>query len=80
MIARYRETIPELMAQARVPGLALAVVDTDRVVWQQGFGSTERDGGTPVVASMAYLALGSTSKRPAVDLYTSRTGRRVPLC
>ena len=40
VIARYRSTIPELMDEEQVPGLAVAVVDGDGVVWQQGFGST----------------------------------------
>ena len=54
VIARYQEKIPELMAEEDVPGLALAVVDGDRVVWQQGFGSTERDGGTPVTVDTIF--------------------------
>ncbi|MFI5100066.1 MAG: serine hydrolase domain-containing protein [Actinomycetes bacterium] len=48
VIASYQARIPELMAQEHIPGLALAVVDGDGVVWQQGFGSTDSDGGTPV--------------------------------
>jgi CubicO group peptidase (beta-lactamase class C family) len=54
VIGRYRATIPELMAEEHVPGLALALVDGDRVVWQQGFGSTEHDGGTPVTAGTIF--------------------------
>ena len=42
VIARYQAQIPQLMAEQGVPGLALALVDGDRVVWQQGFGSTGR--------------------------------------
>jgi len=47
VIAFYRARIPQLMAQEDVPGLSLAVVDGDHVVWQEAFGSTD-DGGTPV--------------------------------
>ena len=54
VIARYRTAIPELMAEEHVPGLALALVDGDRVVWQQGFGSTARDGGTPVTVDTIF--------------------------
>ena len=54
VIARYREKIPELMAEQDLPGLALAVVDGDRVVWQQGFGSTDSDGGTPVTVDTIF--------------------------
>lgn len=48
VIARYQTTIPEQMAEEHVPGLALAVVDGDGVVWQQGFGRTDDHGGTAV--------------------------------
>ncbi len=54
VIATYRVRIPELMAQQHIPGLALAVVDGDRVVWQQGFGSTDGDGSTPVTADTIF--------------------------
>jgi len=47
VIADYQARIPQLMAREHIPGLALAVVDGDRVVWQQGFGSTGRDGRGP---------------------------------
>jgi CubicO group peptidase (beta-lactamase class C family) len=54
VIASYQAAIPELMAQEQIPGLALAVVDGDRVVWQQGFGSTNGDGGTPVTVDTMF--------------------------
>ena len=45
-------------AEAVVPVLPVAdtvkQVDGDRVVWQQGFGSTERDGGTPVTVDTIF--------------------------
>jgi hypothetical protein len=44
VIASYQARIPELMAQKHIPGLALALVDGDRVVWQQGFGSKDSHG------------------------------------
>ena len=42
------------MDQEHIPGLALALVDGDRVVWQQGFGSTDSDGGTPVTVDTMF--------------------------
>ena len=36
IVAGYQARIPDLMAQEHIPGLALALVDGDRVVWQQG--------------------------------------------
>jgi CubicO group peptidase (beta-lactamase class C family) len=54
VIARYRSTIPHLMDEADVPGLSLAVVDGNGVVWQQGFGTTDRGGGTPVTVDTIF--------------------------
>ena len=54
VIARYQDRIPGLMARAGVPGLALAVVDGDRVVWQQGFGTTDGDGSSPVTVDTIF--------------------------
>jgi CubicO group peptidase (beta-lactamase class C family) len=47
MIATYRERIPELMAEQDVPGLSIAVVDRDRLLWAEGFGDRD-DHGNPV--------------------------------
>jgi CubicO group peptidase (beta-lactamase class C family) len=56
VIASYQARIPEIMAQERIPGLALALVDGDRVVWQQEFGSTDSDGRTPVTVDTIFSA------------------------
>ena len=32
-IARYRERIPELMAEQGIPGIAVALVDKDETLW-----------------------------------------------
>ncbi len=48
VIASYQATIPELMAQEHIPGLAVALVGGDRVMWQQGFGHTGNDGSANV--------------------------------
>jgi CubicO group peptidase (beta-lactamase class C family) len=49
------------MAREHIPGLAVAVVDGDRVVWQEGFGSTDTDGATPVTDETMF-SVQSTSK------------------
>ncbi len=54
VIASYQARIPELMEQEHIPGLALALVDGDGVVWQQGFGSTDSDGRTPVTVDTIF--------------------------
>ncbi|MCU7731012.1 beta-lactamase family protein [Actinoplanes sp. KI2] len=54
VVARYRAEIPRLMAREHIPGLAVAVVDGERVVWQQGFGYTDRDRRTPITADTLF--------------------------
>jgi CubicO group peptidase (beta-lactamase class C family) len=54
VVASYRARIPALMDQEHIPGLALALVDGDGVVWQQGFGSTDSGGGTPVTVETMF--------------------------
>jgi CubicO group peptidase (beta-lactamase class C family) len=60
MIATYRERIPELMAEQDIPGLAVAVVGRDRVLWAEGFGARD-DEGDPVTPDTIF-GLESTSK------------------
>jgi CubicO group peptidase (beta-lactamase class C family) len=60
VIEAYRERIPALLAQEHVPGLAVVVVDGDRVLWQEGFGVTD-EGGPPVTVDTVFGAQ-STSK------------------
>jgi CubicO group peptidase (beta-lactamase class C family) len=48
VITRYQARIPELMAEQDIPGLAVALVDGDQVLWSQGFGHVDRDGSAPV--------------------------------
>ena len=54
VIATYRARIPELMAEQDIPGLAVALVDGDRVLWAEGFGHTDRDGSSPVTADTIF--------------------------
>ena len=48
------------MAREHVPGLAVVVVDGDRVLWQEGFGSTDSDGAAITVDTI--FSAQSTSK------------------
>jgi CubicO group peptidase (beta-lactamase class C family) len=48
VIATYQARIPDLMAEQDIPGLAVALVDGDRVLWAQGFGHVDGDGSSPV--------------------------------
>lgn len=44
------------MAQEHIPVLSPAVVDGDRIVWQEGFGFTDDDGRTPVTVDTVFRA------------------------
>ena len=54
VIAQYRLLIPTLMQQANVPGLAIAVVDDQGVLWSEGFGYTDWDRKTPVTTDTLF--------------------------
>ncbi|MFI5259275.1 MAG: serine hydrolase [Candidatus Limnocylindrales bacterium] len=54
VIAKYQQQIPELMAEQNVPGLSVALVDGDRVLWTQGFGHVDGDGSAPVTTDTIF--------------------------
>ena len=54
VVAKYRERIPELMAEQGIPGLAVALVDKDRTVWLAGFGRLDDEGSAPVNADTIF--------------------------
>jgi len=41
IIERYRQTIPQQMQQDNIPGLAIAIVDDQNILWMEGFGYTD---------------------------------------
>jgi len=58
---KYRQSIPKAMAEEKVPGLSLALVDRDGILWAAGFGYTDYDQKTPVTTDTMF-ALCSISK------------------
>ncbi len=56
IIQEFRASIPKLMAEQKVPGLALAVVDADRVLWNEGFGYSDTDGKIAVTPDTLFSA------------------------
>lgn len=54
VIARYRARIPELMGEQRIPGLAIALVDADQVLWVEGFGHLDGPDSAPVTADTIF--------------------------
>jgi CubicO group peptidase (beta-lactamase class C family) len=53
-IARLKERLPEYMTQYNVPGLAIALVDGDKLVWAEGFGFTDSTNQTKVTADTLF--------------------------
>jgi CubicO group peptidase (beta-lactamase class C family) len=48
VVTHYRQEIPRRMQQEHIPGLALAVVDDQGILWAEGFGYTDWDSQIPV--------------------------------
>src|SRR5262245_21853 len=61
IIAQLKEKLPQFMVQMNVPGLAIALVDGDKLVWAEGFGYTDRTNQTKVTADTLF-SLQSISK------------------
>jgi len=61
-IIRYLQTrIPRDMAQANVPGLSIALVNGQELIWARGFGMADKALGLPVTPNTAFRA-GAISK------------------
>src|SRR5437763_11695197 len=56
-----RLRLPALMDSAMIPGLALALIDGDKVVWRGGFGASDPKGGN-VSAERTVFEAASLSK------------------
>ncbi len=48
IVQKYRQLIPQLMAEQDIPGLAVAVADDAGILWAEGFGFTDYDHKIPV--------------------------------
>ncbi|MBN1125207.1 MAG: beta-lactamase family protein [Sedimentisphaerales bacterium] len=58
---KYRQSIPKIMVEDKVPGLSLALIDRDGLLWAAGFGYTNHNRKTPVTTDTMF-ALCSISK------------------
>ena len=54
VIAKYRQEIPEQMKKNNIPGLAIAVVNDQGILWEESFGYTDWDNQTPVTSSTLF--------------------------
>ena len=57
---QYRESIPARMKKSKIPGLSIAVVDREGVLWSAGFGRTGK--GHQAVAPETLFSIQSMSK------------------
>jgi CubicO group peptidase (beta-lactamase class C family) len=58
---KYRQSIPKIMSEDKVPGLSLALVDREGILWAAGFGYTDYNRKTPVTTETIF-AICSMSK------------------
>src|SRR5512133_3712471 len=54
IIEQYRQEIPQRMQKENVPGLAIAVVDDQNILWAEGFGYTDWDHRIPVTPNTLF--------------------------
>lgn len=59
--ASMAQTIETKMQEEKIPGLAIAVVDDQNIIWSQGFGVRDKDTQQPVDADTRFRA-GSITK------------------
>jgi CubicO group peptidase (beta-lactamase class C family) len=58
---KYRQSIPKMMAENKIPGHSIALVDRDGILWAAGFGYTDYNRKTPVTSETLFAVM-STSK------------------
>ena len=51
---KYRRLYPEMMAERKVPGLSIALVDREGILWAAGFGYTDYSRKTPVTTDTLF--------------------------
>ena len=59
---KYHQYFPEVMVKDKIPGLSIALVDRDGILWTAGFGYTDYNRKTPVTTDTIF-AICSMSKR-----------------
>jgi len=54
VVGHVSETVPRLLADQDLPGLAVGVCDKSGILWSAGFGRTVRGGGVPVTTQTLF--------------------------
>jgi CubicO group peptidase (beta-lactamase class C family) len=75
VIDALRDEIKGRMDRSMIPGLSIAIVDGDKVVWSEGFGFTERNGTQRVTADTLF-SMQSISKHFMVLGFLKAVERR----
>ena len=57
-IDEFRAQVPGIMEKASIPGVALALVDDQGVIWTEGFGTTDGAKSQPVTPDTPFLICG----------------------
>jgi CubicO group peptidase (beta-lactamase class C family) len=68
VVEKYRTLIPQEMRKQHIPGMAIAIVDDNQVVWSEGFGYTDWDCKTPVTADTPFSIQSMTKSFTAAEV------------
>jgi CubicO group peptidase (beta-lactamase class C family) len=79
VVARYREQIPELMIEQRVPGLAVSLVDADQALWVEGFGHLDGPDSAPVTPDTVFSVQSMSKLFTATAVMQAVAGGRLDL-
>ncbi|MFO7561412.1 MAG: serine hydrolase domain-containing protein [Enhygromyxa sp.] len=60
-LAYLEQQLEEARVEAHVPGMAIAIVKDDALIWAKGFGVSDLDANTPVTPETVF-AIGSSTK------------------
>ena len=71
LVASLRDSVRDVMAAGSIPGLAIAVVDTDRILWMEGFGATDSDGATPITPATLFSVQSMSKTFTALAVLTA---------
>ncbi|MEI7435344.1 MAG: alpha/beta fold hydrolase [bacterium] len=73
-IAQTTAAITNIMAEAQIPALSIALVDGTNIVWAQGFGMANREAGRPADADTLYRIASMTKSFAAMSVLKLQEG------
>lgn len=74
--AKIDQLIPQLMESAGIPGLSIAIVQDDRIVYKRAFGKRNADTGEAVGPQTVFAAASLSKALFAYGLMRTRWTRR----